>query len=377
MPRSQSPVPAVAGLGVRLAPGQSPQAAQAQFDALQARLGLAAWCDTHWESDASGPWLASRLGTDAQSLLCPDFDTLHLRRSLALHADPAPQDELMRETWAALLCAPVRIDFDSLEALESHLRVRCNIARAAEKTALAFKTSDAAERPEAYWHYREDVGFLLKPGLCLVEALVAATQPERTGRLYDFSCYRATEYVILLGLSQEAQRSYPQFYAQLQASAEETCIKSGRFHDVFLVEYGSMDAPIPQRYYVPGDRVWFKNPDPHSSDASGYEGSWVIYMGGGLFSNFWKQGQPYTLEAKSLEVYHWRDAAYRDAQAELQIDESVVEARVRATEADPALRGRVLDLMNRYRDPTGVYGSGGCMDATREFPRQLGRIALG
>jgi hypothetical protein len=254
--------------------------------------------------------------------------------------------------------------------------VRCNIARAADKTALAFKTTDAAERPEAFWHYREDVGFLLQPQAGLVDALVAATQPERTGRLYDFSCYRATEYVILLGLAQEARHSQPEFYACMEDSARQTCIKSGRFHEVFLIEQGSLEAPMPMRFYVPGDRVWFKNPDPGSSDVSGYEGSWVIYLGAGLFSNFWKLGQHYTLEAKALEVYHWRHGVFRDAAAELQIDEAVVEARVLATQADAAQCAHVLQLMNRYRDPTGVYQHGGCIDATREFPRPLSRIRL-
>ncbi|MBN9618377.1 MAG: ribokinase, partial [Actinobacteria bacterium] len=50
------------------------------------------------------------------------------------------------------------------------------------------------------WHYDEEHGFLLHEGRPLIDALRAATQPEATGRRYDFSCYRATEYVILLGI---------------------------------------------------------------------------------------------------------------------------------------------------------------------------------
>lgn len=366
---------AAGGIGIRAASVERARAIAEEFVRFQARIGTPRWCDIRCAEDEPALIVEARLRSDCSDALCPGHDTLGLRARLARYFGPC-EDDLMREAWVALLCAPLRIEFDSLEALASHLRVRCNIARAAEKTALAFKTSDAAERPQAYWHYREDQGFLLQPGVCLVDALIAATQPECTGRMYDFSCYRASEYVILLGLAQEAKRSAPGFYRQLQASARETCIKSGRFHDVFLLEYGSLDEPIPPRYYIPGDRVWFKNPDRVSSDASGYEGSWVIYMGAGRFSNFWKQGQPYTLESKSLEVYHWRHGAYCDAQQNMQIDEALVEARVRSTEANPAERARVLEMMGRYRDPTGVYASGGCIDATREFPRSLDRICL-
>ena len=82
-----------------------------------------------------------------------------------------------------------------------------------------------------------------------------------------------------------------------------------QYHDflnTFLLEIGSSATPFPMRCYVPGDRVWFKNPDDYSSNVKGYEGSWVIYMGGGLFTNLWNKSKPYTLETKCLEIYHWR-----------------------------------------------------------------------
>ena len=243
---------------------------------------------------------------------------------------------------------------------------------AASRTALAFKT-EAAERPATDWQYHEENGFILQPGRPLIQALIAATQPEATGKLYDFSCYRATEYVILLGLAQEANTHHPGLLADLQALNERYAVRSGQFHEVFLVEYGSMDAPLPARYYVPGDRLWFRNPDEHSSDVTGYEGSWVIYMGGGLFSNFWQRERPYTLESKAIEVFHWRDGVYTDDQGELQMDESVVARHVANTLADPQATQLVLEKMLRMRDPKGVYAQGGCIDTTREYPRGVSR----
>ena len=90
---------------------------------------------------------------------------------------------------------------------------------------------------------------------------------------------------------------------------------SGRFHDTFLHEYGSLAEPLPQRFYVPGDRLWFRNPDSASSDVEGYEGSWVFYLGGGLFNNFWERDQPFTLTSKCVEIHHWQHALRADAGA--------------------------------------------------------------
>ena len=126
---------------------------------------------------------------------------------------------------------------------------------------------------------------------------------------------------------------------------------------------------MPPCWFVPGDRVWFRNPDGHSADAEGFEGSWVIYVGDGLFSNFWKRDAPFTLDRKCVEIYHWRDATFAGSDGVLQVDETEVARRVLATEADPeALRG-VLEQMKRWRDPRGVYRDGGCMDRTRECAR--------
>ena len=319
--------------------------------------------------------LVASLRPEFQQTHMPGFNSLNLSTSLgpantADHSNGAWA--LEREIWVALLGSPHRFVFRDLEALKSHVRVRRNMALAARLTALAFKT-EAAERPEADWHYEEEPGFILKPGRPLINALIAATQPEATGKLYDFSCYRATEYVILLGIAQELQANHPALLAQLQQLNERHAVRSGQFHEVFLIEYGSMEAPLPARFYVPGDRLWFRNPDERSADVTGYEGSWVMYMGGGLFSNFWKRDAPFTLESKAIEIFHWKDGVYTDAQGELQMDETVVERLVAQTQADPEARARVLERMLRMRDPKGVYAQGGCIDTTREYPKSVSR----
>ena len=312
---------------------------------------------------------STRLNLDAFARLTPNFDTLEISSYLLANV-ANDQWNLAREILVSLLASPFAWKFSSFDSLRSAIRVRENIVHAAKNTALNFHTSEA-ERPEDMWTYKEETGFIILPGTSLIDALVKATQPGISGTYYSFSCYRATEYVILLALAQEAAVYCPSFYQQLQKQWETKAIMSGRFHDVFLIEYGSMDDPLPINYYVPGDRVWFRNPDDRSSDVEGFEGSWVFYLGNGMFPNFWKLNQPFTLQDKCLEVFHWRDGVVQAENDVLAMDESVVEREVALTKLDPERSQAIMNRMYRLRDPKGVYADGGCIDATRESPRAL------
>ena len=90
-----------------------------------------------------------------------------------------------------------------------------------------------------------------------------------------------------------------------------------------------------------------------------------------VFDNFWKSHQPYTLTSKSLEIYHWRNGTYRDAEGNLKMDESVVEDRVHASMSNPEEVQAILAQMMRLREPGGVYVAGGCIDTSREYPRSV------
>ena len=331
-------------------------------------LGLADKISMH--RDVGGDATTFKLKEDVARWLTPDFDTIALAGKLNL--DPAHcEDDRRREIVIAMMTSPVAFTHPTYESLASAIQVRQNIAEAAGKTELAFDTSNAAKRPEGYWTYSEEHGFTVLPGKTLIAALRKATQPDISGRCYDFSCYRASEYVILLGIAEELQTRHPALLARLQRQWEISAIQSGAFHDTFLIEYGSMESPLPPRFYVPGDRLWFRNPDDHSSDAEGYEGSWVIYLGNGLFSNFWARHQPYTLTSKCVEIYHWRHGTYTDRHGDLRIDESIVEARVAETMNDPEAIAAILPQMMRLREPKGIYRNGGCIDTSREYPKPI------
>ncbi|MGQ2980677.1 MAG: hypothetical protein ACT6Q9_13385 [Polaromonas sp.] len=367
MKQSGKPAGPAGGIVLRQTAGCS--AAQA-LQSLLARLDaqeLAASVVVSEGADAEGRWLRFSLAAEQAAEWAPGHDTLGLSRALRLDPAHEPAD-LVREIVLALLVAPVDAVFPGLDELVSAVHIRRNIVQAARKTTLSFHTSQA-ERPADCWIYKKDCGFVILPGVSLTAALAKATQPEVSGTLYAFSCYRATEYVMLLGIAEELAHCNPALYHQLEALWTRRPIMSGEFHEVFLREQGSMEAPLPPHYFVPGDRVWFRNPDEASAEASGYEGSWVIYLGEGLFTNFWKQDQPYTLADKCLEIFHWRHATYLDAGGDARMDEARVETLVAATSLDAAESGRIQARMQRYREARGVYRDGGCLDTTREFAR--------
>jgi len=323
------------------------------------------------------PYISSRQTTGQCSIFSlnenvahqfmPNANTLDLATTMPGELQSA-LDNVEYEIMLTMLGAPKPIEFPSFDEFISSVRTRARIVNSAKRTQLAFGTS-TAERPAQYWVYDDDVGYTVIPGRSLITALEKATQPEDT--LYAFSCYRATEYVILHAIAQELADVNPDLLAQLQHLWEVRPIKSGEYHEVFLDEYGSIDNPLPIKFYIPGDRVWFRNPDPHSCEASGYEGSWVIYLGGGLFSNFWKRNQPYTFADKCIEIYHWRHATYLDTEGELRIDENVVEACVEKTRSRPDLAQEIIHRMAKPRDPKDVFAGGGCADVSREIPKPM------
>ena len=358
-----------AGIHIQAAAEREIASARQDFLARLSTLRLDQYVEVSTGTSDGGFIAGFRLLPDLAAEWAPDCDTTQLCRRLALHTQDNP-DDLEREILLSMLLAPLALSFPSYAELASAVRIRKYIVEAARKTTLDFHTTEA-ERPEDYWRYVDGRGFTLLPGKSLIAALKKATQPDVSGTLYSFSCYRATEYVILLGIAQELADCNPALLEKLERLWQSRAIMSGEFHEVFLREYGSLEQPLPLKYFVPGDRTWFRNPDDHSSDVAGYEGSWVMYLGGGLFTNFWKRDKPYTLTAKCVEIFHWRNATWRDASGELQMDESVVERLVEESLNDAEQTSRILAEMLRLREPPGVYVDGGCIDASREFPLRV------
>jgi len=331
------------------------------------KLGIDQLIQTIVENDSHA--IRFHLRPAIQHVLAPAYDTLQLCEKLHLRT-LASRADLEKEILLAMLLGPVAFEYPGYAEVAASVRIRQHIVEAARRTELSFHPHKI-ERPTDYWTYSRDTGFTVLPGKSLIEALRKATQPIVSGHRYAFSCYRASEYVVLLGIAQELAHSNPELLQRLQRQWETEALVSEQFQGIFLREYGSMSNPLPPKYYVPGDRLWFRNPHEPSSDVTGYEGSWVFYLGNGLFNNFWKCDKPYSMIEKCVEIYHWRSGMYKDAEGKLQMDESIVEERSRATFSDPVELERVLGCIMRLRDKFGVYADGGCIDTTREYPRRV------
>ncbi|HET6422722.1 MAG TPA: hypothetical protein VFG20_03510, partial [Planctomycetaceae bacterium] len=244
-----------------------------------------------------------------------------------------PQD-LEREIWLAMLACPVTIDFPSFAEIESAVRIRMNIVAAARKTFVRFDTMQV-DRPTDYWTWDDDLGFLLNRDQPLARAIEVAMQPGAAGRAYAFSCKRAAEYLVLLGIAKESELVNPALHRRLVKQSRTRALRGDDYDNAYLQKIGTLEDPLPPRFFIPGDRVWFRNPDKFSSDITGFEGSFTVYLGGGRFPNFWKKGRIETLITKCLIIFFWREAVYQDAAGEWQVDEPLADRLVEAALRDP------------------------------------------
>jgi len=353
--------------GVQVHGGDNLQARR-WFQKRLKELGVSQYVKSINESSSTKPFRGFQVHATHAQFLAPDGDTSGLCQKLNLDTTHS-SDDLEREILIAMLLCPIPFQFPTYDELMSSVRIRKNIVQAARKTALSFAAYEA-ERPEEFWRYDEDRGFVLRPGQPLIAALRSATQPDVSGKRFTFSCRRAVEYVMLLSMASEAEANNSELFQQLHHQAESRALKGREFEQIFLRTFGSQHHPLPVKFFIPGDRTWFRNPDEASSQATGYEGSWTFYLGNGVFADFWRQDRKFSLVTKCLTIYHWRNAVYLDQDGEAQINEQQVEDLVEATLQDPLETTRILQEMLRLQDPLDSF-TGGCIEAHREHARQI------
>lgn len=292
--------------------------------------------------------------------ITPNFNTLDISAKLGFW--------LKREIVLSMVRSPLTYFFPSCNEFFASVRMRRNAADAARTTKITFDT-EAALRPLDYWTYVNDKGFTLNPGKNLVDALTKTITPEGGSALYSFSCSRACEYVVLLGLTQELEETNSELLSHIENRWRTNPLLRSDFDDAFIREQGDFKTPLPMRFYVPGDRVWFRNPDEYSTNVTGFEGSWVIYLGFGRFSNYWDFTKPTSIEQKCLEMFHWRHGVVRLDNGEYWMDEPLVAEYVKESSSNPQAREAIISRMMKMQDKTGVYADGGFISPTRDQVR--------
>jgi hypothetical protein len=341
-------------------------------DASGAERYIKDWCAEHGLSAmveiSKHPFLGKyAVNVHASPLLrelTPNFDTSQLANQLALQTKESVED-LYREIFLCMAASPVAYSFPTRAELFASIRARSHVVQTARRTELNFEVTQLS-RPLSFWDENDEGAFVLRPGESLIEALEAALCPDISGRRYSFSCREASEYLMLFGLAKELQASNPHLLEELAKTWRSAPLIADDFNDAFLFERGSRDRPFPKHCYVPGGRVWFKNPDEHSVEADGFEGSWVCYLGCGEFVNLWDKTKPYSIEQKCVEIYHWRHGVYTLGSGTVAMNEDLVGKKMIATLSDAEETRRILAQMMEYRAPPGVYGTGGCIDMSRD-----------
>lgn len=318
-------------------------------------------CEVHNASNLSWLHLSAN---DQLHAICPNFDTAPIQAYLSGRRQDC-ESRIVAEILLAMALSPQTIPFKTTREFKSALRMRRNAVDVASRTELSFDTNSIT-RPQAYWFYTKENGFLLRQGVSLAEGLERALCPDVSGSTYAFSCQRASEYLMLYAVVRELSKVNKAGLHAVEEQWRKRALTGDDFLFRFLEERGTRDNPMPMGYYIPGDRIWFKNPDDHSSDIEGFEGSWVIYLGGGRFCNLWDRSRPYTLEEKCLEIYYWSQCVEVSPAGVPWMNEEVVKERVQLALNDPAIKHPILQKMMVYRDPAGVYADGGCIDLSRD-----------
>ena len=251
------------------------------------QLGLASLVDVQLlAGDASAaPALQVVLQPTLIEHWAPGHDTRALSATLAL--DTRHADDLAREIIVALLASPAAFTFPSHAEWAAAVRVRQRIVQAARETRL--HTDPTGPRhPVEDWLLQPGRSPLLRPERPLTAALQALLQPAQ-GPGFALSPYRASEYVLLLGLAEETRRHHPALYSRLQARFQHRPVRDCEFHQALMRQIGSPEAPLPSGFAVPGDRIWLR-PPPGPDLRVGMDrpigGRWAIYLGQGQYREF-------------------------------------------------------------------------------------------
>lgn len=241
----------------------------------------------------------------------------------------------------------------SVASLVEHMRLRQNVVAWVEQTAWNWPDGGPSVWNSAYWGAAG-----VKDRRKLFDAFedVFVNQGK-----YAFGCYAAIKLAYAFGTMD--------FYRRVQKDAatfarirHRLAAGDSPLDDIepyamwsFERDFDPARAATPGKLmqlqqgvsgmnFVPGDWVYFYNDDRGSNRKTGYEGSNGVYLGRGLFSDFYNDAEHhYTYEQKLDEVYQWRHGVFSQSR-DYEKSELLSKDRLSALSASPSAGGLVLPL---------------------------------
>ena len=240
-----------------------------------------------------------------------------------------------------------------VSALKENIAIRQNTVAWAEELSWHWPDGGPAEWNEKYWKRGTP-----QPGHPLHETVNDAFINQDK---YAIGCYTATKLVIVQGVLDYYHRirkdpkKLRQVEDRLAAAGEPLVdVEPGRMWDfekdfdpeklkrsgkLLKLQYG-----VAPKNFIPGDWAYFLNPDPISSQKTGYEGSSTIYLGRNLFVDYFNDHDyAYTFEEKLDELYQWRNGVFSRTRDRAKI-RPLTELEMENLTKTPKEGGVVLDL---------------------------------
>ncbi len=208
----------------------------------------------------------------------------------------------------------------AVDALKDQVNIRQNIVAWTESAQWLWVDGRPAKWNAKYWNKGK-----YNPHHPLHVALNDIfTHSER----YFFGCYTATKVLITVavldyyGRIKHDEYTYQSLIRRLLQDGDplaniepgemwsfEKGYEKTQFSDSGKLMH--LSDKLPNDNFIPGDWAYFVNTDEISSKKNGYEGANTIYLGRGLFSDYYNDNNHhFTFREQIDEVYQWRNHVY-------------------------------------------------------------------
>lgn len=339
--------------------GATEHAVERYFEA----LGIApAWYDKSYDGEHRMTFTLRTPASDTDTLTLiqrPEYELKEELIELPTHEGPPRTVKTVskKEIVLALMQHGRLTEFSgkacTADALKSHVAIRQNTVAWAEQLAWGWPDGGAAYWNPAFWTPESPAP------LQGVQVSIHDTFLQQS--LYAIGCYTATKLVMAQGILDYYARIAPDV-AQVRAlearlmqdNAPLRNVEPGAMWD-FEPDYDPQDTGRPgkllqiqygvaPRNFVPGDWAYFYNTDPITYQKTGYEGSNAIYIGRGLFDDYYKDhNYRYTYREKMHEVYQWRHGVF-SRQRDMAKVQPLTEKDFLVLEQPPEKGGLLLSL---------------------------------